>query len=137
MKSCPAKKGDYFEVSGTYFECQQPNSLNVANIYNLQFFAEIDLLCALSTCPGGDLSKAVSPNLSSFAFQLIIQHLALYQMWGEGVEGDDPSLECCRPLGVEVFSLPPDLLQGWSQPVEAFRAYKGGHALREAKWENA
>ena len=33
MKACPAKKGDY-----------------------LEFFAEIDLLCALSTCPGGDLS---------------------------------------------------------------------------------
>jgi hypothetical protein len=35
MKACPAKKGDY-----------------------LEFFAEIDLLCALSTCPGGDLSLA-------------------------------------------------------------------------------
>ena len=33
MRACPAKKGD----------C-------------LEFFAEIDLLCALSTCPGGDLS---------------------------------------------------------------------------------
>ena len=33
MKACPAKPGDY-----------------------LEFFAEMDLLCALSTCPGGDLS---------------------------------------------------------------------------------
>ena len=33
MKASPAKKGDYFE-----------------------FLAEIDLLCAISTCPGGDLS---------------------------------------------------------------------------------
>ena len=33
MKASPAKKGDFFE-----------------------FFAEIDLLCAISTCPGGDLS---------------------------------------------------------------------------------
>ena len=32
-KACPAKKGDIFE-----------------------FFAEIDVLCALSTCPGGELS---------------------------------------------------------------------------------
>ena len=36
MKTCPAIKGSYFEL-----------------------FAEIDLLCALSTCPGGDLSKPV------------------------------------------------------------------------------
>jgi len=33
MKACPAKPGDY-----------------------LEFFAEIDVLCAMSTCPGGDLS---------------------------------------------------------------------------------
>ena len=33
MKASPARKGDYFE-----------------------FLAEIDLLCAISTCPGGDLS---------------------------------------------------------------------------------
>ena len=33
VKPSPARKGDYFE-----------------------FFAEIDLLCAISTCPGGDLS---------------------------------------------------------------------------------
>ena len=38
MKTCPAIAGSYFE-----------------------FFAEIDLLCALSTCPGGDLSKPVCP----------------------------------------------------------------------------
>lgn len=59
-------------------------------------------------------------------------------MWGEGaseVETEDPTLECCRPLGVEVWSLPPGALKGWSQPVEAFQAYKGSHAMREAKWE--
>ncbi len=47
MKACPAQQGDY-----------------------LEFFAEIDLLCALSTCPGGDLSLA---------------------MWGAGCAG---SAEC-------------------------------------------
>lgn len=36
MKTCPAQPGDFFE-----------------------FFAEMDLLCALSTCPGGDLSLAM------------------------------------------------------------------------------
>jgi uncharacterized protein YcgI (DUF1989 family) len=65
MKACPAKKGDY-----------------------LEFFAEIDLLCALSTCPGGDLSLA---------------------MWGP--DAQDP-LSVCRPLGVEIYRLEESLLEG-------------------------
>ena len=58
MRACPAKTGDH-----------------------LEFFAEIDLLCALSTCPGGDLSVP---------------------LWGP--DARDP-LEVCRPLGVEVYAL--------------------------------
>jgi uncharacterized protein YcgI (DUF1989 family) len=88
MKACPAQKGDY-----------------------LEFFAEIDLLCALSTCPGGDLSLA---------------------MWGP--DAQDP-LSVCRPLGVEIYRLEDSLLEGWSQPERA--AYKGMHGLHIAKadWE--
>jgi hypothetical protein len=88
MKACPAQKGDY-----------------------LEFFAEIDLLCALSTCPGGDLSLP---------------------MWGP--DAQDP-LTVCRPLGVEVYTLEDELLSGWSQPERA--AYKGQHGLHIAKasWE--
>ena len=88
MKACPAQKGDY-----------------------LEFFAEIDLLCALSTCPGGDLSLA---------------------MWGP--DAQDP-LSVCRPLGVEIYRLEDALLEGWSQPERA--AYKGLHGLHFAKadWE--
>lgn len=80
---CPAKPGDYFE-----------------------FFAEIDLLCALSTCPGGDLST-----------------------WGWGKDSDsDDMLDCCRPLVVEVFRLTePSLLQGWEPPQPA--AYAGVHGM--------
>jgi len=94
MKSCPAKKGDYFE-----------------------FFAEQDLLIALSTCPGGDLSKP---------------------MWGEKSTNSnhDPTLECCRPLGIEVHDIPQDLLQDWSPPQPNGQAYKGGHALREQAWND-
>src|SRR3954453_1568637 len=55
MKASPARKGDFFE-----------------------FFAEIDLLCAISTCPGGDLSVP---------------------LWGP--DAGDP-LSVCRPLGIEV-----------------------------------
>jgi uncharacterized protein YcgI (DUF1989 family) len=88
MKACPAQKGDY-----------------------LEFFAEIDLLCALSTCPGGDLSLA---------------------MWGP--DAQDP-LSVCRPLGVEIYRLEASLLEGWSPPERA--AYKGLHGLHitKADWE--
>lgn len=57
VKPCPAKQGDYFE-----------------------FYAEIDLICALSTCPHGDMSKPI---------------------WGEAAV--DP-VEICRPIGVEIYA---------------------------------
>ncbi len=78
MKACPAKKGDY-----------------------LEFFAEIDLLCAMSCCPGGDLSV---------------------DLWGENAQ--DP-LQTCNPLGVEVYQVNPDLLKNWKSPEYA--PYKGKH----------
>jgi len=78
MKASPARKGDY-----------------------LEFFAEIDLLCALSCCPGGDLSV---------------------DLWGENAK--DP-LQTCNPLGVEVYRVKPDLLNGWKTPE--FAPYKGKH----------
>jgi hypothetical protein len=80
MKSSPAKKGDYFEI-----------------------FAEIDLLCAISTCPGGDLS---------------------IPLWGP--DARDP-IEVCRPLGVEVFEPKAELLDGWKPPERS--DYKGSHGL--------
>jgi uncharacterized protein YcgI (DUF1989 family) len=90
MRDCPAKPGDY-----------------------LEFFAEIDLLCALSTCPGGDLSVP---------------------LWGP--DARDP-LEVCRPLGVEVYRLDERLLEGWEQPKPAYGNYKGAHGMRLEKpdWE--
>lgn len=88
MKACPAKAGDY-----------------------LEFFADIDLLCAMSTCPGGDLSVP---------------------MWGP--DARDP-IDVCRPLGVEVYSLDRSLLKGWSQPPVA--SYKGQHGMQppQADWQ--
>ena len=81
MRASPARKGDH-----------------------LEFFAEIDLLCALSTCPGGDLSVP---------------------LWGP--EAQDP-LSVCRPLGVEVWALDPALLAVWQPPQSP--GYKGAHGLR-------
>lgn len=81
MKACPAKVGDY-----------------------LEFFAEMDLLFALSTCPGGDLSVP---------------------MWGP--DARDP-IDVCRPLGVEVYELAPELLEGWQSP--SLPEYRGNHGMR-------
>lgn len=90
MSASPARKGDFIE-----------------------FFAEQDLLMALSTCPGGDLSM---------------------WGWGEGTEGGGDGegkgmLECCRPLQVEVFRLVEEekLLAGWEEPKAP--AYRGMHGM--------
>lgn len=71
-KPCPAKQGDYFE-----------------------FFAEIDLLCALSACPHGDMTLPI---------------------WGP--DAVDP-IQICRPLGVQVFEVPARWLDGWASPRTA------------------
>ncbi|MGC2947033.1 urea carboxylase-associated family protein [Burkholderia ambifaria] len=89
MKACPAQPGDY-----------------------LEFFAEIDVLCAMSTCPGGDLSVP---------------------MWGP--DARDP-IDVCRPLGVEVYRLDPILLEGWTSPPVA--PYRGLHGMQppHADWQH-
>lgn len=99
METCPARKGDFIEI-----------------------FAEQDLLMALSTCPGGDLSA---------------------WGWGEGDEmkGEEGGseekekkekksmLECCRPLKVEVFELKERdvVLKDW-KPYER-PDYRGRHGM--------
>lgn len=80
IEPCPAKSGAYFE-----------------------FVAEVDLLCALSTCPGGDLSMP---------------------RWGPDARDN---LAGCRPLDVEVFDLAPDLLENWTPPKVA--PYGGNHGM--------
>ena len=81
VKPSPAKKGDFFE-----------------------FFAEIDLLCAISTCPHGDLSVAA---------------------WGP--ETADP-ISTCRPLGVEVYQPAQELLEGWEPRPPS--DYSGVHGIQ-------
>jgi uncharacterized protein YcgI (DUF1989 family) len=92
MRACPAKKGDYFE-----------------------FFAEMNILAALSTCPGGDLSVP---------------------LWGP--EARDP-IDVCRPLGVEVYRIDESLLEGWQRWRPAYERYRGAHGLRRETppWEDA
>ncbi|KAK0644670.1 hypothetical protein B0T16DRAFT_332498 [Cercophora newfieldiana] len=84
MSPCPAREGDYIE-----------------------FLAEQDVLMALSTCPGGDLS-----------------------LWGFGENSEEDMVKCCRPLKVEVFRLAEEgLLErlGW-QPARP-ADYRGVHGL--------
>ncbi|WP_139003658.1 urea carboxylase-associated family protein [Arthrobacter crystallopoietes] len=85
MKTCPANVGDFLEL-----------------------FAEQDLLMALSTCPGGDLSVP---------------------MWGDGAH--DP-VEVCRPIGIEVYKVEDTLLEGWAP--SGLPKYAGGHGLKERPW---
>lgn len=86
METCPAVSGDYFE-----------------------FFAEVDLLCAISACPGGDLSA---------------------WDWGEGDEDTKVDMvDCCRPLSIEVYKITDDaVLKNWKSPEVA--NYKGQHGLK-------
>jgi uncharacterized protein YcgI (DUF1989 family) len=79
LKPCPAKAGDF-----------------------LEFFAEIDLLCAMSCCPAGDESRPI---------------------WGPEAE---PSP--CRPLAVEVYKVPAERLEGWASPESP--PYAGQHGLK-------
>lgn len=82
MEESPAKKGDYVE-----------------------FFAEMDLLVALSTCPGGDLSTWA---------------------WGEG-EGRS-MLDVCRPIQVDVWKIEDEeVLKGWEPPKSP--EYRGLHGM--------
>ena len=67
MKASPVRPGDFIE-----------------------FFAEIDLLGALSTCPGGDCGSSHS---------------------------DDSTR--CYPLKVEIFEPAAESLQGWTSPVRS------------------
>jgi uncharacterized protein YcgI (DUF1989 family) len=84
MSPCPADKTDYIE-----------------------FLAETDVLMALSTCPGGDLS-----------------------LWGFGADSEKEMIKCCRPLKVEVFRLEDEGLlerSGWKPSEPA--PYKGRHGM--------
>jgi uncharacterized protein YcgI (DUF1989 family) len=84
MKTCPAKVGDHWEI-----------------------FAEVDLLLAASTCPGGDLSVP---------------------LWGPGSGAEPP----CHPIGIEVQRVEAGAIAEWTPPPTALRPGADGlrHGLR-------
>lgn len=92
-----------FQVTGLVDDRYFMNPSPATSSDYLELFAEIDLLCALSSCPGGDLSV---------------------DLWGP--DARDP-LETCRPLGVEVYDIDPKALEGWSPPVSP--PYRGLHGI--------
>ena len=103
METSPAQPGEYFE-----------------------FFAEVDVLCALSACPGGTEHPApeapLRPNANPF-----FPHLGDLSNWGwDDKEGGMGAT--CRPLGVEVYQLAkPGILDGWEAPRSP--AYRGMHGM--------
>jgi len=84
MEASPSKPGGYFT-----------------------FFAETDLLCAMSTCPGGDLS-----------------------VYGWGEDAAQRMLDTCRPLWVAVYEIleKDEVLKGWKESEKP--GYKGMHGLK-------
>lgn len=69
VKASPGRTGDYFE-----------------------FFAEMDLLCAVSACPQGDLSAPVT-----------------------GPQAHDVTARC-YPLGIQIFNVAASLIETWTPP---------------------
>jgi uncharacterized protein YcgI (DUF1989 family) len=83
----------------------------------LDLFAEQDLLCALSTCPGGDLSQ-----------------------WGwHQASGGGDMKSTCRPIRVEVWEVREEVkgevLEGWKKPERS--GYKGCHGMSVPSGEDA
>ena len=76
----------------------------VAGSY-IEFFAEMDLLCALSTCPGGDLSA---------------------WDWSGGEKLDMAST--CRSIEIKVWKVDSNLLDGWA--ISESPTYTGLHGMR-------
>jgi uncharacterized protein YcgI (DUF1989 family) len=74
MKASPVRPGDFLEL-----------------------FAEIDLLAALSACPGGDCSSTHSSDAAA-----------------------------CYPLKVEILRPAPDALAGWQEPARSAYAGRHG-----------
>jgi uncharacterized protein YcgI (DUF1989 family) len=67
----------------------------------IEFFAEIDLLCALATCHSGDFSAPGSQVAGGRTFR---------------TQSDADPAPTCKPLGVVIYDIDPTLLDGWKSP---------------------
>lgn len=73
---------------------------------HFEFFAEIDLLGAVSACPIGDLGRPISGPYAP-----------------KGGPDAPEIMARCHPLGIQVFDIPESLLAEWTPPEVS--AYKG------------
>lgn len=93
------------------------------------FFAETDLLCALSTCPGGDLSAWGWHQAEEVGGAAAAVTEEAEGNSGKGEVSDMKST--CRPIRVEVFEIAEgvkgEVLRGWKEP--GVSAYKGCHGM--------
>jgi uncharacterized protein YcgI (DUF1989 family) len=108
-----------FQVTGLNEEGQYYMSPSPATEESyIEFFAEQDLLCALSTCPGGDLSAWGWAEGEAAA--------------GEAPEGRPSMKETCRPIHVEIWKIHDQVrdsvLEGWEPPQKS--AYDGKHGIK-------
>ncbi|KAF2727093.1 hypothetical protein EJ04DRAFT_506284 [Polyplosphaeria fusca] len=102
------------DAQGRYFMEASPATADSF----IEFFAEQDLLCALSTCPGGDLSLWGWTQAEEAA--------------GENKGGEPDMKSTCRPIKVEVWELEREVrervLGNW-KPAER-SGYKGNHGMK-------
>jgi uncharacterized protein YcgI (DUF1989 family) len=100
------------DAQGRYFMEASPAT---SSSY-MDWFAEQDLLCALSTCPGGDLSRWGWTQAE--------------EGQGDG-KGDEGMKSTCRPIRVEVWEIKQEVrnevLQGWKRPERS--GYRGMHGM--------
>lgn len=103
------------DANGRYFMEASPATQDSF----IDFFAEQDLLCALSTCPGGDLS--------AWGWGMADEEKG--ETEGKKMEGG--MKETCRPIKVEVWEINErvraEALAGWAPPQRP--AYKGMHGM--------
>ena len=97
----------------------------------ITLFAEQDLLVALSTCPGGDLSAWGWTAGEGTAEQKTMD--------GDDLDVDERMKRTCRPIRAEVWEIKQEVreevLRGWKKAEPS--AYKGGHGIQIPFGESA
>jgi uncharacterized protein YcgI (DUF1989 family) len=77
----------------------------------IEFFAETDIICALSTCPGGDLSR--------WGWIGVLN--------GETGDQEDVMKATCRPIDVQVWQVDAQALESWQESKVS--DYEGMHGI--------
>ncbi|KAF2204013.1 hypothetical protein GQ43DRAFT_454065 [Delitschia confertaspora ATCC 74209] len=105
------------DSSGRYFMEASP----ATETSELVFFAEQDLLCALSTCPGGDLS--------AWGWGMADEGEKEGSGKEEGGNENGNMESTCREIKIEVFEIvdKEEVLRDWKRPERS--GYRGNHGM--------